>query len=141
MEFAIILPVLILIILGIIEFGFILYDRELITNASRVGARIGIVATEDSWSVRKQDIENAIDNYLVPPDSLKTWEQRFLLRSLGSLNYTFQKDVTPDPPSPYPPTPGDTLTVTVAYDYTFLAIPNFIGKQITLTGQTVMRFE
>ena len=33
-EFAIILPVLMIIIFGIIEFGLLLYDKQVITNAS-----------------------------------------------------------------------------------------------------------
>jgi Flp pilus assembly protein TadG len=42
-EFALILPVLVLLILGIIEFSVALYDKAVITNASREGARAGIV--------------------------------------------------------------------------------------------------
>jgi Flp pilus assembly protein TadG len=43
-EFAIILPILILLVFGIIEFSLALYDKAMITNASREGARAGIVA-------------------------------------------------------------------------------------------------
>ena len=42
-EFALLLPVLLTILFGTIEFGMIMYSRELITNASREGARAGIV--------------------------------------------------------------------------------------------------
>ena len=42
-EFGFILPMLILIVSGIIEFGLALYDKAVITNASREGARAGIV--------------------------------------------------------------------------------------------------
>lgn len=44
-EFALILPVLLTILFGIIEFGMIMYGREVVTNAAREGARFGIVAT------------------------------------------------------------------------------------------------
>jgi len=44
-EFALLLPVLLTILFGIIEFGFIMYGREVVTNAAREGARFGIVAT------------------------------------------------------------------------------------------------
>ena len=43
-EFAIVLPVLLLILMGIIEFSFVLYDKAVLTNASREGARAGIVS-------------------------------------------------------------------------------------------------
>ena len=42
-EFGLILPMLLLIVSGIIEFGMALYDKAVITNASREGARAGIV--------------------------------------------------------------------------------------------------
>jgi Flp pilus assembly protein TadG len=42
-EFALLLPVLLTLLFGIIEFGMIMYGREVVTNASREGARAGIV--------------------------------------------------------------------------------------------------
>ena len=42
-EFALILPLLLLILFGIIEFSILLYDKAMLTNASREGARLGIV--------------------------------------------------------------------------------------------------
>src|SRR5512136_1032685 len=42
-EFALILPLLVILIFGIIEFSLALYDKAMITNASREGARSGIV--------------------------------------------------------------------------------------------------
>ena len=42
-EFAVIAPLLFVILFGIIEFGILLYDQAKITNASREGARAGIV--------------------------------------------------------------------------------------------------
>lgn len=43
-ELAILLPVLLLILFGTIEFGMMMYGREVVTNAAREGARYGIVA-------------------------------------------------------------------------------------------------
>ena len=42
-EFALILPVLLLVFFGIVELSLALYDKAIITNASREGARAGIV--------------------------------------------------------------------------------------------------
>ena len=42
-EFALILPILLMVLLGIIEMSLALYDKAIITNASREGARAGIV--------------------------------------------------------------------------------------------------
>jgi Flp pilus assembly protein TadG len=42
-EFALVLPLLLIVLLGTVEFSFILYNKAMITNASREGARLGIV--------------------------------------------------------------------------------------------------
>ena len=46
-EFALILPLLSLVIFGIIEFGLLLYNQQVIANASREGARAGIIVGLD----------------------------------------------------------------------------------------------
>ena len=43
-EFAIVLSLLLALIFGIIEFGLFIFNRQVITNAAREGARAGIVA-------------------------------------------------------------------------------------------------
>ena len=43
-EFAFVLPLLVVLLVGIMEFGLILYNQQVITNACREGARAGIVA-------------------------------------------------------------------------------------------------
>jgi len=40
-EFALTLPLLLLLVLGIIEFGFLFQEYEVVTNAAREGARLG----------------------------------------------------------------------------------------------------
>lgn len=42
-EFALLLPLLLALLMGIVEMGFALYDKAVITAASREGARAGIV--------------------------------------------------------------------------------------------------
>ncbi|MEK7344567.1 MAG: TadE family protein [Pseudomonadota bacterium] len=43
-EFALVLPLLLLLLIGGIDMSLALYDKAVITNASREGARAGIVA-------------------------------------------------------------------------------------------------
>lgn len=43
-EFALVLPLLLLVIMGIFDFGFLFRDYGVITNAAREGARIGVLA-------------------------------------------------------------------------------------------------
>ena len=42
-EFALVLPLLLLLVFGIVEFSVALYDKAVITNASREGARKGVI--------------------------------------------------------------------------------------------------
>ncbi|TDG17260.1 pilus assembly protein [Paraburkholderia silviterrae] len=48
LEFALVLPMLLLILFGIMETGFFLYDKAVITNASRAAARQAVAFGEDS---------------------------------------------------------------------------------------------
>jgi Flp pilus assembly protein TadG len=44
-EFALTLPLLLLLVLGMIEFGFLFQEYEVVTNAAREGARIAVLPT------------------------------------------------------------------------------------------------
>jgi Flp pilus assembly protein TadG len=119
-EFGILLPLLMLILFGIIEFGMIMYSREVITNASREGARTGIVQATVKPTVG--DIQTMVTNYLtgtgVDPNAV-------------TINVAGAGLTAPN-----------TLTVTVNYPYNFF-VPAILGlgNTINLTGQTVMRHE
>ncbi len=139
-EFAVILPLLVMLVFGIIEFGVFLYDRQVITNASREGARYGIVQADPRMT--QPQIETVVTNY-----------------TSGRL-YSFAS-TPPDPPtvavssSPTPCTAspasgictgfGDCLSVTVSYNYSFLVIPAFVfgtsSTGRTITATTVMKCE
>ncbi len=47
-EMALILPVFLLMLIGMLEFGMVLHDYIMITEAARAGARAAAVGTEDS---------------------------------------------------------------------------------------------
>ena len=119
-EFALLLPVLMLILFGIIEFGMIMYSREVITNASREGARTGIV--QATVKPTTGEIQTVVTNYLtgtgVDPNAVT-----IAIAGAGL-------------------TAPNTLNVTVTYPYNFFA-PGVLGlgNTINLTGQTVMRHE
>ena len=124
-EFALILPVLLVIGFGIIEISVALYDKAMITNASREGARAGIVFKIPS--VTDEEIGDVVNRYL------------------GSHLITFGAPTAATTTViRNGPNPGDDLKVTVAYTYTFLVIPSFItsfSSSATMMGETVMRME
>ena len=58
-EVALTLPLLMLVLLGIIEFGFVFQQYEVITNAAREGARVAVLP-----SYSTDDAKTRIQNYL-----------------------------------------------------------------------------
>lgn len=137
-EFAIVLPVLLLILFGIIEMALVFYDKAMITNGSREGARAGIVFRADADTgiyspMTETEISTVVNNYLA--DSLVTFSTA-----------TATIEVDPDQCPPLTATPPRQITVTVTYPYTFLVLPNFIStlvglNPLNLTAVTVMRCE
>ena len=131
-EFALVLPVLMLVLFGIIEFGFIFFNKAIITNASREGARRGIV----------YDTVTGVP-VAVPPGVITSTVASYCasyLVSLGSGAATPSTAIAGNCA-----VPGGSLTVTVSYPYTFLVLPNLPGSSLpgslTLSSATVMRCE
>ena len=130
MEFAIVLPLLIILLFGIIEFALILYDKAVITNASREGARAGIVSKTNRLS--DSDITTIVNGYC----------QNYLI-SFGTSN-TAVGITWLDNDANSSKSFGDELSVSVSYPYSFLVLPNFLTGltgSLVLTAVTVMRYE
>ena len=58
-EFALVLPVLLLLLAGILDMGFLFKDWEVVTNAAREGAR---VAALPGWVL--VDVQSRVNTYL-----------------------------------------------------------------------------
>lgn len=64
-EFALTLPLLLLVVLGIIEFGFLFQQYEVVTNAAREGARIAILPTYSANAAATQtNVTARVNQYL-----------------------------------------------------------------------------
>jgi Flp pilus assembly protein TadG len=62
-EYALTLPILLLLILGIVEFGAAIFAYNTVANAAREGARVGAVVpilSADDLTPATQTIENAV---------------------------------------------------------------------------------
>ena len=119
-EFALLLPVLMVILFGIIEFGMALYRQSILTNASREGARLGIVQSVPA--ITNAQINAAIDNYLtpagIPPGNVT--------RTIVAGGNT-----------------GTPVQVTLTLPYTFSVLPGLtsVAPLINITARTEMRHE
>ena len=124
-EFALILPLLILVIFGIIEFGLLLYNQQVITNASREGARAGIVVGLDRSGNEHETIsQNTATNYC--SNHLVTFSDDSSPLSISTSGGASS---------------GDDLTVTVSYLYDFLMLSNLGIGPVTLDAKTIMKLE
>ncbi len=108
-EFAIVLPLLVIFVFGIIEFGIIFYDKAMVTNASREAARKGIVFRDPR--VTAAEIQSVVDNYC------------------SGKMITFGSSTNPvtTVPSGECVNHNDQLRVIVSYQYDFLLLPNFLA--------------
>ncbi len=125
-EFALVLPLLLMMLFMIIEYGFILYDKAVITNASREGARVGILMSDPRASY--PTIASTVNAYCA---------NNLISFGFGARPFTIVFGA-PCPAS------GDDITVTVTYPYHFLVAPNFfksLSWDVNLTAVTVMRCE
>lgn len=118
-EFAIVLPLLMLLICGTIEFGVLLYNKQVVTNASREAVRAGITGVGDATIV---SIAATYCN------------ERLIGLKNGYTPDQFTVQITP------PDAHNDmTVDVSLAIDMLFAHI---IGiDQTIISGQTVMRME
>lgn len=140
-EAAIIVPLLVFVVFGIIEFGLLLYDQQVITNACREGARAAIVG-DCAHRLTDTQITQIVRDYCINPnDSTKK-----RLITFGATNNPPTVSVNPSPSNCTPGgaglTAGDDVAVTVQYTYSLLA-PSLLGLGPTkqLGARTVMKME
>jgi Flp pilus assembly protein TadG len=132
-ELAVVLPFLLLILVGIIEFGLLFYNQQVLTNSSREGARAGIALNgkvlDDKGIDTDVKFENEVDvvvqNYC---------QQHFITFSTAQAADTTVAGAL----STYPA----ELTVNVTYTYTFLVPDLFdLDTSMQLSASTVMNME
>jgi len=123
-EFAIVLSLLITLIFGIIEFSLFIFNRQVITNAAREGARYGIIAR--AVRVPDNEIKAVVLGYCT--QHLVTFGDDVLTADdvvIPARCLTFQCD----------------LEVQVNYEYKFLFLSNLGIGPINLQATSVMKME
>jgi hypothetical protein len=118
LEFAVVLPLLFIILFGIIEFGALLYNKQVVTNASREVARAAINPVP---LLSPEDVADVADPY------------NDLLIRFGATDPLAVSTVNTN--RSYP----QDLTITVSWEHHFF-IPFFrSSSSVTLNSQTSVR--
>jgi Flp pilus assembly protein TadG len=64
-EFGLTLPLMLLVVLGIIEYGFVFQQYEVVTNAAREGARVAVLSNyADTVAHAQTNVTARVDEYL-----------------------------------------------------------------------------
>jgi len=141
-EFALTVPLLLVVIAGIVDFGFVFQRYEVITNAAREGARL---ASLPEYQMNTTMIENRVRSYVrqglsldtaginavMPIGNVVVTNTPFTVTGGGGAVYTLQ-----------------ATTVTVTYNHTFLLLQPILGlinkswgTTMDLTATSQMRNE
>jgi Flp pilus assembly protein TadG len=110
-EFALILPLLLAIMLLIIDFGFLVYNKAVITNASREAARAGTVLTATPWTTGSVA---AVACTYARNSLITTTTGTHIANCSGTADPAI---VVTNPNGNVPPHFGDPITVQVTYVY------------------------
>jgi len=133
LEFALILPFFILLVIGLLEFGHIWYVKHRLTIASREGARFGCShdwPKPENWTPDQVAIEQLVKNYLGPSfvDSENGYDVTVYVGGAGVTSGATGDDVT------VRVTADNNITLLLHY-----LVPSLNG--LTLEAQTTMRIE
>ena len=114
-EMALVLPLLLLLVFGIIEFGRVFNAYIIVTNAAREGARFAVVGSPDEGEITAE-----------------------VLLAMASLGAPSDVDIDGEQGAR-----GSPVTVTITYDVPIIAplMDLILGHSFTVTGSARMRME
>ena len=116
-EFALVLPLLLMILFGIIEFGMVFSRSQAIEASAREAGRLASLSSTTST-----DVEDRVDV------------------TLGSTTFDAPPVVQVTPAGGCAGREGESVTVTVSASHR-IAIPFVLDRDVNLTGESVYRCE
>ena len=116
-EFALVMPILAFLLIGLFDLGYAAFIRNILGNAAHEGARTGIVLTKQDADIQAQ----------------------VRATTAGLNTATLQIQIAPSPNRTF----NQPITVTVSYPYVPLTpvLGNIVGGSITLSATSVMIVE
>ena len=147
-EFALTLVLLLMVIFGIVEFGIIMYNKAILTGASREGARAGAMFRANPGTFgyspfTAAEIRTIVANY-VNSTGLVTFGLAFNPATDVIPRWSTDGGTTWTTTLPSTYAVGTKLRVDVALAYTYLVIPRLAsigGGTLNLSSTTIMRLE
>jgi Flp pilus assembly protein TadG len=142
-EFALVLPLLLVVIAGVVDFGFLFQRYEVVTNAAREGARL---ASLPSYNGQTALIRAHVRNYVQQGLALSTAALNATVPNTAAgvditnvtLSYTANGNTYQIP----------AVSVTVNYNHTFLLLGPVLGliggtwgNSMNIVGFSQMRLE
>lgn len=127
-EFALVLPLFVMLVFGALEFGRAYYCVHLLTNAAREGARTGSLPGK-----LESDVEASVDNFLNSAGLSGSWSTTVVVTDPDGTERSGLSSAQE----------SDSVDVTVSYDFTVLSgsvVPGFSGT-VPLSGQCAFRHE
>lgn len=151
-EFALVLPFLILIIFAVVDFGLLAYNKAIITNASREGTRQAVVLSASAWDparIRQVACDYARSAVVTVSQGTRT------ATCTGTADPIINVFSGPDATCPTPsgttsPAFGDPVATTVTYTVSGFSMgtwyglgvgPNSVGSPLALRACTQMVHE
>ena len=116
-EFTMVLPVLILLVFGIIEFGLAFRTHQIVTNSAREGARTAVIPSTDSEATRAA-VRSRLDN-----SGLNSEEADIILRCTNPDT----GETTADEENEICETTGHETEVEVGYCHRFFVLAPVIA--------------
>lgn len=128
-EFALVLPVFILLLMGAVEFGRAYLDLHLLTNAAREGARVGSLPQST-----ETEVQTAVNDFLQNAGLSGSWTTSVVVKDSSGTTRSEGLSAAQE---------GDRVYVTISYQFEVLSgtvIPGWEGT-VTLTSDCVFRHE
>ncbi len=150
-EFALVLPFFILILFAVLDFGILVYNKAIITNASREGARSGVVLSAATWNPAAvaQIACNYARNTLITVKSGTTTTTCAGTKDPVVRVYSGDNATCPSPSGSTAPTFGVPVALTISYPVSGFSLASWwslgtdtsVGSPMTLSACTQMVHE
>lgn len=130
-EFALVLPVLVLLILGMVDFGFAISAEAIVGNAARDGARVASLGGSESVA-KSAALKSSSSLVGTPPTVNVKCLQADLVTACPGANYDAARSV------------GSIVVVTVSYNYHYITpFVSMVGvaDPLVVSKSSYMRIE